>query len=1485
MKGLRQSSLENKQFKLQGKQEGLKNSQNTNKIGVFIGLFVLLAIAGILMASAAQGAWASGALGLGQKNVEVQEQIGQGEDAHNVLETASFSLEEKLVEKVDKSGKDYGKDIGFLEGVFANFKNAQLTDTKQRIRTKVTLLDESKYRGGQSINELMNSKDDALNSFISQIEYKTSIYDFGDADYYAAKLDVLKENGLAAKNIADIVFARDTYQGQEVQGIIFDSDKGIAYIPKSVVDAYEPSDEAQEQGNILQAQMLCPVDIKIASSINLVKAKLTDVKTGQTQENEIAGDVFSNQSYVQLASVDATKDVDAQSIVVDINNGATVIAGASSSKKDEAAEIKSDTCGAYYDEDTGVLGLNMPVAAISSIDISYSAEAQAFKTLAQNKITPSALPAEMNCVDGATFGNLNLQTLRDYCYSSGNFYFGTAVYVGAGDADDFPGRNTDQVYYPTPLDSSGYVSQSGWDNATDASQYEQIGDRYPAGAAAGKRIAYNMTFLLPEKAGVHEIAVVGKSDMRAACERGDAVGELWTSIEDDGNPIVTDYDWHFADPKPATRMFSAICSHVNNPFSFTADDGICTAYTKIIDINVEQCTITLAFLANLGGDNGGQTCSQVAKFRAIPPKGYIELVKKSANEKISTGNRNYSLAGAEYGVFKDEACTQEVWRLVTNEDGWAKTGEIDVGDYWVKELTPPKGFALDLQTYHVYVNSGAVCNMRSEELPHNNPIEFMIQKHDSDLHGAQAQGEATLAGAEFSIKYYAGYYNSSNLPDEPMRQWVFKTDEKGKVTLDEAHKVSGAELYYSSNNTPCMPLGTVVIQEVKAPNGYLLGDNKPYLQQITETKADPKVESVDVYKAPTFENPVIRGGVEVYKQDKEINVSEALGGKEHTSAKTHAALSGITFEITNKSKDLVYVEDQTYAPGRVVKTITTVWDDEHHAYRAATSTDCLPFGRYAIAEVATNDSYLLSDGAPREFAITDDGQFASFDNVFENQIVRNDLRLQKKADGSSQALSFVPFALTHTGTGETHILVTDENGYIDTANGIAKHTDATNSFDALLSSETTNLTLSDVKGCISEEKTLTRASIEACGVAGQTGTWFGLGEHGSMAEADNSLAALPYGEYLLYELPCEANKGLVLFSTQLRIYADVSVFARGYDLGTVINYSKPQPPEISTSATDKADGDKYITADKSACVIDTVTYKNLEVGTSYRLEGTIMDKETEKPLSVADETVSASLEFEAIVSNGQIGISYDFDSSALAGKELVVFEKLYCGDELLVAHEDLRDAEQTVRVLSLETSARNGDVEGKADTENRIVPAGNVHIIDTLMYKGLEAGKTYKAYGMLMSKETGLSLKTQEGDDVSAETEFVAEESSGTAEVAFSADTSDLAGKDVVVYEKLYDDSGNEVLQHEDLANEQQTVSVEETPPTQETPPDSFTPEPTPAVAQTQQASNNFVKTGDNLQQKILALVALALLALLILRIVLHFRAKEKDKLRQGDMF
>lgn len=117
------------------------------------------------------------------------------------------------------------------------------------------------------------------------------------------------------------------------------------------------------------------------------------------------------------------------------------------------------------------------------------------------------------------------------------------------------------------------------------------------------------------------------------------------------------------------------------------------------------------------------------------------------------------------------------------------------------------------------------------------------------------------------------------------------------------------------------------------------------------------------------------------------------------------------------------------SPGEVIAVIETAWDDGIGSYVARTAPDALPYGTYTIQETATNDSYLLTDGEPRTFEIRTDGIVVTADAeggelVFHDQVVRNDLKLSKKAEDTNASLQ-VPFAITNVATGETHVLVTD----------------------------------------------------------------------------------------------------------------------------------------------------------------------------------------------------------------------------------------------------------------------------------------------------------------------------------------------------------------------------------------------------------------------------------------------------------------------------
>ena len=163
------------------------------------------------------------------------------------------------------------------------------------------------------------------------------------------------------------------------------------------------------------------------------------------------------------------------------------------------------------------------------------------------------------------------------------------------------------------------------------------------------------------------------------------------------------------------------------------------------------------------------------------------------------------------------------------------------------------------------------------------------------------------------------------------------------------------------------------------------------------------------------------------KADAELGKSEAVGGNGHTAEGVGTTLSGIEFTITNDSAAKVLAGDAWYEPGDTIMAIETAWNEEAGAYTAQTASDALPYGTYTIQETATNDTYLLTDGEPKTFEIREDGVIVSADAAggdleFRDQVVRNDLKISKKAEDTNESLQ-VPFAITNEATGETHVLV------------------------------------------------------------------------------------------------------------------------------------------------------------------------------------------------------------------------------------------------------------------------------------------------------------------------------------------------------------------------------------------------------------------------------------------------------------------------------
>ena len=271
-----------------------------------------------------------------------------------------------------------------------------------------------------------------------------------------------------------------------------------------------------------------------------------------------------------------------------------------------------------------------------------------------------------------------------------------------------------------------------------------------------------------------------------------------------------------------------------------------------------------------------------------------------------------------------------------------------------------------------------------------------------------------------------------------------------------------------------------------------------------------------------------------------------------------------------------------------------------------------------------------------------------------------------------------------------------------------------------------------------------------------------------------------------------AGKSLVAFETLYTEEKEVAVHADITDEGQTVHI-----PEIHTTATDKVTGDHDGVVAKETTVLDEVFYTNLISGKEYTVSGKLMVKETGEPLTVDGKEVTAEKTFVAEEVDGSIILEFTFDSSALAGKKIVAFEDVIYEGISIGTHEDLTDEDQTISYPEIHTTAVNG-----TDGSKTMVLGTNVTLVDTVTYKGLTTGKTYVLKGTIMDKASGEPI------GVTAETTFTAEAADGSVEVTFTFDTTKLQGKTLVVFETLYDTQSNQIVDHSDLTDEDQTVSV-----------------------------------------------------------------------------
>lgn len=241
--------------------------------------------------------------------------------------------------------------------------------------------------------------------------------------------------------------------------------------------------------------------------------------------------------------------------------------------------------------------------------------------------------------------------------------------------------------------------------------------------------------------------------------------------------------------------------------------------------------------------------------------GSIRLQKSSANTVITDGNPNYSLAEAKYGVYYGNAL---IGTITTDENGTGTLENVLVGDYTVKEMEASRGYAIEVSGHNVSVKADQRTDISVKEVPQSNPMDVLLEKLDSETGKAEPQGAASLEGAEFKVEFYAAFSGprSAKAKAGADRTWVFRTDGEGRIEFTKDYLVSGDDFYYQSDGkTICMPLGKVVITEIKAPEGYLI-NGEIFTAYITPSGVK---ETVLVYNEQSVPEQVKRGDLEMVK--------------------------------------------------------------------------------------------------------------------------------------------------------------------------------------------------------------------------------------------------------------------------------------------------------------------------------------------------------------------------------------------------------------------------------------------------------------------------------------------------------------------------------------------------------------------------------------------------------------------------------------------
>lgn len=639
----------------------------------------------------------------------------------------------------------------------------------------------------------------------------------------------------------------------------------------------------------------------------------------------------------------------------------------------------------------------------------------------------------------------------------------------------------------------------------------------------------------------------------------------------------------------------------------------------------------------------------------------------------------------------------------------------------------------------------------------NTPIvgKVTVKKIDDKTGTCTTLGDASFDGTQFQIinKSTNPIYYGNNSIDK-------------NVVIDAKELTDGGcEISFEG-----LPYGSYTVKEIESNDSYNINDTE-------ENVVLPTNNSTEL--VTTFANSAVLG-------DLTVNIIDADTG---SCVNTRGlSFDGATFIVTNDSVNPIYYNGRMVNKGAEIETKVYSNDD------CSIKIENLPFGTYKVDQSFATRGYTSDpDTHVALIPVAETGDLHATVQLV-NEPIRGDVRFVKKDPTNNKVMRDVLFSISAIDDDyniiETHIVVSNNDGLVDTSATFAEHTNNTNGYDELYD------------------------EIDPFSFSG-FGSWFGGDENGNPLPARNEVGALPYGKYIIQELRCASNlfcNGIANEKTTIIIDEANEVIDLGDWDNACIKLS------VQSEAVDKKDDDKYIEAGDDTAIRDIIRYC-VKPNVEFRIHGVVIDKETGEPYLVDGNIVEQDYILKSDVDCGEVEMDFDIDTSELAGKELAVTQTLYYQDDVITSHDDLDDEALVVQIIDMSTYATNND------TDEKPLPIDeSVVIKDTVEYC-LKAGKEYTIKGVLMDKATNTELLVNDRI-ISAEKTFIPQESCGEIEMTYEVDTTELAGKDIVVFESIYDDEGL-VIERTSINSADATVTVD-TPETQPEPEPEQQSEPEP---------------------------------------------------------